>query len=228
MNIHVGIVGGNFHGWLSLLQQEGIPHSTSVHDLSPDRFSVIVAGDTAEERTIKSIKKYLAGGGAVLCSGKVFEQLSNSVCIQSPIRYLLGASDYHFAGIGLIDCYRQCHVHPYANVVNSDSGKPCIFMGEYGGGTIVVLPFDAGGLMLDTRTSTKSFYAEHHRLPFEHVSLVSKGGLLKLVARSLELLHHERGLPYAHAWHFPSHEKTIFCFRIDTDYASRKELGDLY
>jgi peptidoglycan/xylan/chitin deacetylase (PgdA/CDA1 family) len=101
-------------------------------------------------------------------------------------------------------------------------------MGEYGGGIVAVFPFDAGGMMLDYRVSSKSFYAPHLRLPHEQVSRISRGQIRKLVSRALEVLHHRRGLPYVHVWYYPGEALNVFSLRIDTDAASEEEIDSLF
>ncbi len=92
---------------------------------------------------------------------------------------------------------------------------------------IIALPFDPAALVLDRRSAVKSFYSSKRRLPFEMVSLVSKGEIRMLVSQCLELLHQSRGLPYVHLWHFPNGARSVFCFRIDTDNGTDEQMKEL-
>jgi hypothetical protein len=227
MRIHVGVIG-NHPGWLLLLQQEGIPFSVDVNEIAIDGFSVVIAGDDTPSGIGLQLLEYLKQGGSVLCSGKTFQQFAGIKMNEKFIQYLVPNSNPEFANIDLVDIYRRCLMHPEANTIQSDDGKPSTFVGEYGGGYVIVLPFDAGEAILDYRTATKSFYAESSRLPFENVSLVSKGAILRLVSRALEILHHRRNLPYVHFWYYPKDARSIFAFRIDTDLADRSKIKSLY
>jgi hypothetical protein len=94
-------------------------------------------------------------------------------------------------------------------------------------GHIIALPFDPSELVVDARSEVRSFYSPAGRLPFETVSLVSKGTLRLLTSECLEILHHRRGLPYVHLWYYPYGAKSIFCFRVDTDEGSKEQITAL-
>ena len=103
----------------------------------------------------------------------------------------------------------------------------CGYVGTNADDLVVALPFDPSALVSDRRAAVKSFYSPERRLPFETVSRVSKGEIRALVLHSLELLHHRRGLPFAHLWNFPNGARSLFCLRIDTDNGTNDQLRDL-
>lgn len=221
--IRIGIFGDG-RGWRLLLDQEGLPSASIQDEFEVDAFSAVVAGDAINEKEVKHIRKYLETGGGVLCSGRVFARVSGTPCREEQVRYIGLEPDSEFPGVGFVDVSVPCCIPGQAATGRDQNGKSVIFVGEYGGGRVVVLPFDASEIVLDSRVMTKSFYASRSRLPFETVSLVTKNGVRKLVARSLELLHHLRGLPYVHAWYFPSGARSLFALRIDTDYSAESEI----
>jgi peptidoglycan/xylan/chitin deacetylase (PgdA/CDA1 family) len=227
MRLHVGVIGKS-PGWSMLLAQEGVSYSMNVNSVSSDEHSVVIVGDDSSNDTAPHLRKYLNNGGAVLCSAKVFGQMSGNKPQQSFVKYAYPKRDSEFIGVGLLDIEQECLIPDEANEIFTDNGKPCVYVDSYGKGYVVVLPFDAGKLVLDDRTATKSFYADRNRLPFEHVSLVSKGSLRKLISRCIELLHHRRGLPFVHRWYFPNNAQSLFALRIDTDGASGSEIKSLY
>ncbi len=227
MVINIGILSRFQFGWKMLLQQAGVPFTFINGELSASQYSALIVGDGIDDDEIEQTKKYLADGGAVLCSEEIYSRLSNSRGTATFIRYLLEEANSDFTGVGLVDVFIKCILPRNANTLRTNDGKYSIFMGQYGGGMIIAFPFDAGKLALDNRTTLKSFYAKGQRLPFERVSLVSKGNLLKLVVRSLEILHHQRGVLFAHKWYFPENSLSIFCWRIDTDYAVQSEIEKL-
>ena len=227
MRIRVGIFG-NEDGWETLLRQEGIPHAPVPREESPGEFSAIVASGELDPSSLDRIRGFLAAGGGVLCSGKVFGQLSECATEKMFIRYVAGDEDGKFFEPGIVDILSVCEVPPNANALRSDRGRFTSWVGGSGGGHMVVLPFDASDLVLDRRSGTKSFYAAGRRLPFERVSLISKGGVQRIVSSGLKILHHLQGVPYAHQWYYPAGQHSVFSLRIDTDYADRSEIEALH
>lgn len=227
MFIRVGVVG-NDTGWQILLRQEGIPYSQVKHPKFSDEFSVIVVSDDIDPAYKTVVKEYLKAGGAVICSGKVYSQLSGVKCQKRYVKYLIETSDKYFAGTGLIDLGLMGDIPIGANTLKTDRDEFAIYQGKWENGEIIVFPFDANRIITDDRQSTKSFYINHGRMPFERVSHISRGGIRKLVHRSLELLHHRRGVPYIHQWYFPKDLRSICSFRIDTDYGTEDEIKELF
>ncbi|MBI4810388.1 MAG: polysaccharide deacetylase family protein [Ignavibacteriales bacterium] len=227
MNLNIGLIGENLKGWQSLLEQEGVSFSTVKNITDVNSVSVIIAGDGFDDNDLKEIKKYLEMGGAVLCSGKFFTELSGLQSKKTYVRYLWKGDNTKFIEIDLLDICSEAFLPKYANTLATDKNEPAVFVGDYGGGSVVVLPFDAGELILNVDTATRSFYASGNRLPFENVSMVSKGKLLRMVSIALEHLHHRRGIPYVHKWYYPEDKPTVFAWRIDTDYAQQEEIESL-
>ncbi len=224
----IGIFGKNLNGWQLLLEQEGVTYIVNPIDYSLHDLSAVIISDTSDIHDVQFILNYLSNGGAILCSAKIFSHISGKTCKETFIRYLIEDSDSIIAGIGMIDVGENVFLPQGANAMRTNDGRYAVFVGEFGGGHVVVLPFDASELVLDNRSMTKSFYSNRNRLPYELVSKISKGNLLKLISRSLEILHHRRGLPYLHKWYYPKDAHSIFSWRIDTDYANPEELNKLY
>ncbi|TAK52502.1 MAG: hypothetical protein EPO24_15185, partial [Bacteroidetes bacterium] len=147
---------------------------------------------------------------------------------KKPCGSLLPSQKSIFNNTGLLDIFTDCWIPGNANELPALDGAFTTYVGELHEGIVIALPFDSGELFVDSRTQIKSFYSSGKRLPFEHVSLVSKGKVRKLVSRSLEYLHHKRGLPYIHKWYFPNQADSVFAFRIDTDYSNKNEIHKLY
>ena len=227
VNIQIGIIGTKIAGWRLLLDQEGVPYS-SWNNSTPDNFSVVVVADDLPEQCISQIRDYLSHGGSVLCSGSVYTKISGIACRRVFIKYLLEEKPSSLFPVELVDLDMYGYIHPDANALTLNNNQNAVYCGEYGGGYVVVLPVDAGEIILDARAAPKSFYAQRHRLPYEEVARVSKGGVRQLVSRSLEILHHRRAMPYIHKWYFPQNTPTIFGWRIDTDYANEEQIRYLF
>lgn len=226
MHLKIGILGQQ-DGWKLLLQQIGIPNSVVKNTLLPDEFSVAVASDDINDRESEMLRQYLALGGAVLCSTKVHARIRQTTVQSTNVNYFYPIDDSIFRSIGIIDVYTRCRLAWNANDLKTNKGSLGAYIGTLSKDLIIALPFDPASLVFDRRTAVKSFYSPAHRIPFETVSLVSKGKVRQLVSCCLEFLHHRRKLPYVHLWHFPNGERSVFCFRIDTDYGTDDQIQDL-
>jgi len=226
MNLKIGILGGHT-GWHILLQQIGVPHKVVADSLLPDEFSVVVASDMVDDRESEMLRQYLVLGGAVLCSVKVYARIRQITAQLAYIDYLYPAQNSMFHSLGIIDIYARCQLAWNANELKTNRGSFAAHVGTRADDLVVALPFDPAALVTDHRATVKSFYSPEHRLPFETVSRVSKGEIRALVLSCLELLHHRRGLPFVHLWNFPNGARSTFCFRIDTDTGTDKQLKDL-
>jgi hypothetical protein len=227
MKLNVGIVGKSSQ-WEFLLAQEGVPYSNVTGSLLPEDYSAVVASDDVHDHDLAMMREYLSRGGAVLCSAKVYAEIRQTTYNHEFIRYIFSDPSSPFSDVGLIDIQSRCRIAWNVNQLRTERNAFCVHKGVFNNGHIIALPFDPAVLSLDNRITTKSFYSPEHRLPFERVSTVAKGGIHRLVARSLELLHHHRGIPYAHVWYYPNDSKTLFAFRIDTDEGRPAEIDALY
>ncbi len=227
MRLATGIVG-DAPGWQLLLRQEGIPHSVANSDLQPEQYSAIVVSDTDDRQAIGRVRSYLDAGGGVLCSGKMYSAITMNASSSRHVRFISPEPNSIYPGIGLVDVGRPCDLPTAANSLRTDENAAAAFVGPVGAGMLIALPFDAGSIAGDSAVSRRSFYARRRRLPFERVSSVSKSGVRKLVSRSLEVIHHRRGLPFVHVWYYPSGASTACAFRVDTDDADEREIRNLH
>ena len=225
MKYHVGI-SGKSPGWELLLAQEGLPSSLFSENGIDDGYCAVVVSDSSDNAEVPLLKKYLAGGGAIICSGRIFEKVFAGSTVHRFISFMI--EDRALSGFGFLDLFAEGNIPANAGHALTSDGRAAMFIGEYGGGILAVLPFDPGNAVLDRRIMAKSFYASRKRLPHETVSMVSKGALRKLVAGILEKVHHARGLPYVHSWYYPRDARSLFALRIDTDYGGVEEIDTLY
>ena len=215
MNLALSIVG-NPLGWKTILDQEGIPWDQALPFDEREERIAIVATQVSDAGVRERLRAHIAGGGGIVCSASIFAQLYNVSLREKEVRYLL--PDGFFPAIKLVDIDRSCGVLETANALPCEDGSPTAFVGPYGGGHAVVLPFDPALLAVDYRTSVRSFLASHRRLPFERVRRVNQGGIRRIVSRSVEILFHSRDLPFIRLSASPR-ASSLFCFRVDTDHA---------
>ncbi len=228
MKISVGILARDVSSWQALLRQIGVPSRPAAGALLVEEYSAVIVADDAGAEALGSAREYLRAGGAVLCSGTVHALLTGRANDKRPISYLVqDGRDGPFPGIGIIDISAPCAVPAGAQCVRAADGRASVAVERVGEGALIALPFDAPALLEDRRCTYKSFWMDRRRLPFEYLSRVSRGGVRKITARALELLHHTRGLPFLHLWHFPGEARSLFALRIDTDYGSAAEIESL-
>ena len=225
MKLNVGIVG-NFAGWQLLLTQEGVPFNSIQFAPSPEEFSVVVVSSDSDEHQIKFLRAYVEDGGAVLCSAQEARKVFQHPIRIRPFHSSLPAKE--FSGVDLIDIFAPCWLSPKSNAFALPNGQATAYIGQFGKGHAIILPFDPADVIRDKRTIAKSFYSPERRLPFETVSIVSKHSVHQLVSRCLEILHHRRGLPYVHLWYYPNGMRSFGVFRVDTDFGTQPEITQLY
>lgn len=224
MNLKVGIVG-NPIGWQILLEQEGISHQSIETNSSFEECSALVVSETINPQVVH-LRSYVEEGGAVLCSAQEARNIFQYPVRIRPFHSVLPSIE--FAGIDLIDVFAPSWFSPKSNSLILPNGQSTAYIGQLGKGYMIILPFDPAEIIRDERTKVKSFYSPEHRLPFETVSLVSKHSVRRLVSRCLEILHHRRGLPYAHLWYYPNGMRSFGAFRVDTDFGTSSEVVQLY
>ncbi|MDH4070441.1 MAG: hypothetical protein OEV30_08455 [Ignavibacteria bacterium] len=199
---------------------------TESSDLDPDRWSVLVLSRHLTDQEQDDVRRYLRRGGAIMTWTPYADFLIQGEAESRLISYLL-ADRIPWDTISLLDIERNCDIPPGANSLPDQEGRSSAFVGRIDGGSAVVYPFDPADLLADHRSTVRRFHSSKERLPFEQVSTVSKGDLRRLISRSLEYLHHTRGIPYAHLWHYPEDNQSLFGFRIDTDGAPRQDIEDM-
>ena len=82
-----------------------------------------------------------------------------------------------------------------------------------------------------TKKSTvlrKGFHISQKKLPSEEVPFRDKGGLQRLFISALIKLFHSQGLPLSLKSFSPDPEKTVFLFRVDTDFSDRETIENYY
>ncbi|MBN1399043.1 MAG: polysaccharide deacetylase family protein [Bacteroidetes bacterium] len=226
MHLKIGIMGRQ-DGWKLLLQQIGIPGVAVTNTLLPEEFSAVAASDDINDRESEMLRQYLALGGALLCSTKVHARIRQKTVQSVNVDYFYPPESSIFRSVGIIDIHAKCKLAWNANDLKTNRGNLGAYIGSNSKDIVIALPFNPASLVFDRRSAVKSFYSPEHRMPFETVSLVSKGKIRRLVSICLEFLHHKRGLPYVHLWHIPGGAKSVFCFRIDTDYGTDRQIEEL-
>jgi hypothetical protein len=228
MKINVGIAGQKTEGWELILEQEGVPFSTVGDRISNDELSCLIVTDEYHEKVIQSVQSYLSYGGGLICSTKLYSRLSGEKSVIKYIKYVTGENSAPFFKSGLADIETEGMISQRANRFKTNFGEAAVYVGEYGGGQVVVLPFDLSSIYSGWKSIRKSFYSTEKRLPHETVSRAGKGEIFRLISGALEYLHLCRNIPYIQKWFFPKNFPSVFNLRIDTDGASLNGVEELY
>jgi hypothetical protein len=229
MNLCAGLTAPS-RTWELMLSQEGLPWRVlDLRDgIAGDHCSVLIVVRPLEPAEGEAVVAYLRSGGGVIGAAHHIAGALGTTARREGLSYILGESDEMLGFSGVLDLGLVGGIPREANRLRTQQNDFALFAGPTHGGVAVLLPFDVHAAMTDSRTATKAFYWQRERLPSERVSLVAKGEVRHLLHRALAYVHHARGLPYVHLWYFPSGERNILAFRVDTDGAPRSDIDTLY
>ena len=227
INLSIGIVKNNL-GWETILSQEGIEFSylDDLHLINSAQFSAIIITKNTPQKSYPAILQYLKCGGIGLFESIKFCEIFSISMTTKKVKYLISNKDSIYAGIGLIDLEAKISI-PNQKKWNYLDTELNIFDYNINKGKIIVLPFEVNSLVLDERSKRKKFYANRKELPSEVVSLVSKGKLREIVRISLQKLFEFRNLPFIQKNYFPEQYKSVFIFRVDTDFCNEIQATNL-
>ncbi|MFQ6675146.1 MAG: hypothetical protein ACE5LH_02250 [Fidelibacterota bacterium] len=228
MNLSVGITGW-LPQWRMILQQTGLPVETvnPLRPILPGDRGVILVTRRAGETERNNLLEYLAGGGAILTEADVAHWLLATETFPAFVRYVDPGDDPVFSHVvpGSVDA--RLLLPRRATLLESDSKKPLVEEVRYRKGTAIILPGMFTRAVLDTRSRRRNFPSPGPRLPSERVSRRSKSTFRTVVEWSLMYLFSRRGLPLVSLSPFPHGESTLFAFRVDTDFASERDIDAL-
>ena len=116
-----------------------------------------------------------------------------------------------------------------ANLLPNQNGVKTAYSTKIGKGKLIVFPSDFSSQMIKHSVKRKNFYTEFGNIETnERVALISKGTIYHLIKNALENLYHHRNIPFINLWQFPNGERSIFSFRVDTDFGTFSQLKNLY
>ncbi|HTR81792.1 MAG TPA: hypothetical protein VMM58_09200 [Bacteroidota bacterium] len=215
----------NDPGWGILFDQIGVEWKaiTASDDITPDEFSVVVVNTNPTSLQEKSLLEYVHDGGALVATDGAADAMISSKAKKKYFGSLPPSSFNAVSVNGMMDLY----ANGYAELESSPTTGAIPSIHKMGKGMLITIPFDVGGLIIDTRAMRKNFYFDMPRLPNEVTSAVSKGLLRRLIADILQYVHLQRAIPFIHKWYFPEARQSLFTFRVDSDHGSREEVADL-
>jgi len=229
MNLRIGLTD-NKPGWQILLKQEGVSYEiiSCLDVVKYSDFSALIVNGFNSLKQCDNILDYVKSGGAVLVDSEMSSELLNANMKKCRIKYLIPEKNSNYSAVGLVDIYQNGFIPRDGDIISLDSGLK-IKIKRIEKGIVLILPFNVNKAILDISTSRRKFYPPAGgELPSERIAKISKGEVRRIVRISLEYLHHIQGLPFVQLWYYPKGNKSIFAFRVDTDFCKRKNALELY
>ena len=218
-------------GWRLVLEQVGVPFRVIATDeaVGMDAFAVLAVTSPVKGERRRRILDYVRAGGSVFVEADIAEQLLGVKVRRIYIKYLSSYDDKMFSFLSPCDLDQWCTVASGAEYVSDQRGRKTVAVLSVGKGTAVVLPSGLTAALMDFKIRRRNFPSSYgKRFPSERVSRVSKGAVRYLIERALMHLYWCRGLPFVHLWYFPDGGKSLFSFRVDTDFSRREDVETLY
>jgi len=215
--------------WEILLQQIGIPFRiiNDKHSLNENLFPAIIVSDKKINK--ESLLNYIQNGGCILTEADIAEKALNIKTKNIFIKFILPEIDDIFNQNIICDVFKNCEAASESNLLPNQNGVNTTFAAEIGKGKVIVFPSGFSSLITTSKVKRKNFYTEFGNVETnERVAAISKGALYHLIKNALENLYHHRNLPFINLWQFPDGEKSIFSFRVDTDFGSHEQLNNLH
>lgn len=208
------------YGWRQILEQEGISFEISniSENINPMRYAVLIINHTLTPREIEAVQTYVHNGGSVLTDlPNAAHILPNLEISPRFIDFIQPTDDdlFHQADLLYLDLHG--YTTPSANFGTLRDGTLAVLSRQVGNGHLIALPFNVNSAILDTRSAYHCLAQVNGKNAGEVMSVVSKGGVRRLVIRALRYLFAHRNLPYVHLWYYPGNYRSAFAFRVDSD-----------
>lgn len=142
------------------------------------------------------------------------------------VKFLIPDKNSIFCNTGLVDISTCCLIPKSANTGKTDKGQNFLYQGENNSsGQLIVLPFALKALLKHRGIMLKQFLAKGKRLPYETVAIADRGGVRRVFAGCLRALLNSQNIPYVHLAYVPKGYRSIFGFRVDTDFSSPSQIA---
>ncbi len=231
MKLSVGITEIS-PGWEIVLNQIGVPYFQidSQDAAAAGQLPVAIVNSTYVPNSNFNITNYLENGGAVLIDANSAKKLLDIKLRRERIDYLFSTDDdIIFSTTPYCTIGRRCSIACDSQHLSNQSGIKTILQMQVGKGVALIIPSGLVSALTNYRMKRINFPPEGgERMPSERGSAVCKSGIRRIIQTALEFLFHQRNLPFIHLWPFPDGAKTIFGFRVDTDFGTREEVENLY
>ena len=216
MRLQVGLISPG-SGWEGLLQQQGIPfvvQDAALAHLSP---VWIIHQDSLISQD--ALESFCAAGGSVLIEAAAWRCIMEKPVYTRMCTWALPQQNGLFGDLPPLDIYDTIAV-PKDKTLKTLDANLSLFEQLIGPGCMTIIPWNVETLLSRYDVRRKKVWFPRAELPSERLCAVSKGLLRIVVSRLLERLFHRQNLPFVHRWFFPRDARSVFCFRLDTDFCS--------
>lgn len=220
-NLLVGLIGANA-AWQGLLEQQGV--CFAVQDAGDNAAPVWIVHKQSSI-TAEEITAFCRADGQVLMESSVWARMFSQQLHQCRVKWMIPQNDTLFGDVSLLDIYAAIAA-PRRGTTQLDAGLH-IHRQEIGAGGITIIPWDLDALLQRYDLQRKKVWVPRRELPSERLCAVDKAMLRRILMRLLEDLLHRKNLPFVHRWFYPANARSVFCFRLDTDFCSADDAEDM-
>ena len=209
--------------WKTILDQEGL-YWEIICNFSNSNACTIISDDT--KISFKFLNDYVSSGGLLLISSFKWKKLSNTKNHKSTSSFLTPKTGSFFSSIDFIEINHSIEYPKNKTMIPLDQNF-FIYKHLVGSGCIIIHPFDLKKIFLDSTSKRKNFFDSRSELPSEVVSSVSKSKIRKTLFLCLKYLYDFKKIPLVRSSYNPSNYRSIFCFRIDSDFSNSKNANTI-
>ncbi len=215
--------------WKIILDQIKPPYfhiKNSSFDKLNEHACVIINSNSG---LIKSdIYKYIFEGGGIIIESNIAKKLFKISTRDLFVKYINSDMDEIFSQVtpGIINS--TLSISKKSKFLKDQYGRFLIDTFTIGKGYGIIIPSGLIDCIKSIKNRRKNFPSLNNFFPNERVSEVSKRSIREIIYFSLLKIYDKKKLPLLTLNEFPNENKTIFNFRIDTDFAKKNEIEKLY
>tara|TARA_X000001036_G_scaffold437391_1_gene482621 strand:- start:268 stop:1821 length:1554 start_codon:yes stop_codon:yes gene_type:complete len=215
--------------WDIILNQIGPPYlhinNSSFNTLNKHACIIINSNSTLIK---DDIFKYINEGGGVIIESKIAKKLFKISTRNLFVKYVNTKFDKIFSRVtsGIINS--TLIVSKNSKFLKDQYGRFLVDTLNIGKGYVIIIPSDLINCIKSIENKRKNFPTYSNFFPNERVSTVSKRTLREIIYISLLEIYNKKNIPFLSLNSFPNAHKTIFNFRVDTDFAEKKQIEKLY
>lgn len=137
------------------------------------------------------------------------------------VKYIAPDSTGLLDRVGIVDINARLMIPVSANIGISDRGEQVIYFGEVQNhGKILLLPLNLTELLRHRGITPKKFWTRRLKFPYEDIAITDRGGIRRLLTACIKQFARAANLPFIRLSCVPSPFRSIFGFRVDTDFSS--------
>jgi hypothetical protein len=228
LELRIGITDNNPQ-WTLVLNQIGVLFDVldSESQISSSRYQVIVV--CSNYGKTQKVRDFLNTGISIITEANIAREIFEISTKKVTIKYLLPENSPPFDHIPICDLKIRSEVAVGSSHLKNQNGIETVSIQKHEHGQLMILPTGLMDALKSHQIKRKNFPPVNGKdYPSERVSLISKGAIRQIIEKAIKYLFHEKELPFLHLWNFPEGRTGIFCFRIDTDFASKDDVTNLY